>query len=141
MLENGDEDSKKGTQQLEIIQIDIQMSTIRKDNKRLKQLYEKSKSIKSAIPHPLTKGLIYLAARIHGSKLFGPMVGPGILTLPTEIKRNFVGIIYECGGKMHLSEESFQLAHTDFFEAFKCFDEAGSPRRISSLKYLGKALD
>ena len=40
---------------------------------------------------------------------------------------------------MHLSEESFQLAHTDFFEAFKCFDEAGSPRRISSLKYLGKA--
>lgn len=101
LLDNGEEDSKKGTQQLEIIQIDIQMSTIRKDNKRLKQLYEKSKSIKSAIPHPLTKG-----------------------------------IIYECGGKMHLSEESFQLAHTDFFEAFKCFDEAGSPRRISSLKYL-----
>lgn len=50
---------KKGTQQLEIIQIDIQMSTIRKDNKRLKQLYEKSKSIKSAIPHPLTKGSFY----------------------------------------------------------------------------------
>lgn len=101
LLESGEEDVKKGTQQLEIIQIDIQMSTIRKDNKRLKQLYEKSKTIKSAIPHPLTKG-----------------------------------IIYECGGKMHLSEESFQLAHTDFFEAFKCFDEAGSPRRISSLKYL-----
>ena len=61
---------KKGTQQLEIIQIDIQMSTIRKDNKRLKQLYEKSKSIKSAIPHPLTKGLIEnIAAGIHGPKL------------------------------------------------------------------------
>lgn len=30
----------------------------------------------------------------------------------------------------------YQQAHTDFFEAFKCFDEAGSPRRISSLKYL-----
>ena len=41
---------------------------------------------------------------------------------------------------MHLSEESFQLAHTDFFEAFKCFDEAGSPRRISSLKYLGNII-
>ena len=66
MLENGEEDSKKGTQQLEIIQIDIQMSTIRKDNKRLKQLYEKSKSIKSAIPHPLTKGSIYIAAGIYG---------------------------------------------------------------------------
>ena len=35
------------------------MSTIRKDNKKLKQLYEKSKAIKSAIPHPLTKGIIH----------------------------------------------------------------------------------
>jgi len=48
------------------------MSTLRKDNKRLKFLYEKSKSIKTGIPHPLTKG-----------------------------------IIHECGGKMHLSEENF----------------------------------
>ncbi|CBY11522.1 unnamed protein product [Oikopleura dioica] len=99
--ESGEEDLKKGTQLLEIIQIDIQMSTLRKDNKRLKFLYEKSKSIKTGIPHPLTKG-----------------------------------IIHECGGKMHLSEENFAAAHTDFFEAFKCFDEAGSPRRISCLKYL-----
>lgn len=97
----GTEDHKKGTQLLEIIQIDIQMSTTTKDNKKLKLLYEKSKQIKSAIPHPLTKG-----------------------------------IIHECGGKMHLAEELYGQAHTDFFEAFKCFDEAGSPRRISSLKYL-----
>merc|ERR1712130_162537 len=101
LTQDGEEDQKKGTQLLEIIQIDIQMSTIRKDNKKLKQLYEKSKAIKSAIPHPLTKG-----------------------------------IIHECGGKMHLAEELYNQAHTDFFEAFKCFDEAGSPRRISSLKYL-----
>ena len=59
MTPDGDEDHKKGTQLLEIIQIDIQMSTIRKDNKKLKQLYEKSKQIKSAIPHPLTKGIIH----------------------------------------------------------------------------------
>lgn len=101
LTQEGEEDHKKGTQLLEIIQIDIQMSTVRKDNKKLKQLYEKSKQIKSAIPHPLTKG-----------------------------------IIHECGGKMHLAEELYEQAHTDFFEAFKCFDEAGSPRRISSLKYL-----
>ena len=56
LTESGEEDNKKGTQLLEIIQIDIQMSTIRKDNKKLKQLYEKSKKINSAIPHPLTKG-------------------------------------------------------------------------------------
>lgn len=139
MLDNGEEDSKKGTQQLEIIQIDIQMSTIRKDNKRLKQLYEKSKSIKSAIPHPLTKGLI--CSKDPRSKPVGHSWIPACQNKNGEMKRNFVGIIYECGGKMHLSEESFQLAHTDFFEAFKCFDEAGSPRRISSLKYLGKTLD
>ena len=62
LTESGEEDSKKGTQLLEIIQIDIQMSTIRKDNKKLKQLYEKSKKINSAIPHPLTKGKVLPSA-------------------------------------------------------------------------------
>ena len=75
----GQEDQKKGTQLMEIIQIDIQMSTLRKDNKKLKQLYEKSKQIKSAIPHPLTKG-----------------------------------IIHECGGKMHLSEQVKSLNYSNF---------------------------
>ena len=37
----------------------------------------------------------------------------------------------ECGGKMHLREGEFSLAHTDFFEAFKNYDEAGSPRCVS----------
>ena len=71
------------------------------------------------------------------SQTDGPRI-PELQNSDGLMKRIFLGIIYECGGKMHLSEESFQLAHTDFFEAFKCFDEAGSPRRISSLKYLGK---
>ena len=47
-----------------------------------------------------------------------------------------MGTIRECGGKMHLRNEEFTLAHTDFFEAFKNYDESGSPRRISCLKYL-----
>ena len=34
----------------------------------------------------------------------------------------------ECGGKMHLREGEFSRAHTDFFEAFKNYDESGSPR-------------
>ena len=42
----------------------------------------------------------------------------------------------ECGGKMHLSEESWQAAYEDFFEAFKNYDESGSPRRINCLKML-----
>ena len=36
----------------------------------------------------------------------------------------------ECGGKMHLREGEFSQAHTDFFEAFKNYDEAGSPRLV-----------
>lgn len=47
-----------------------------------------------------------------------------------------MGIIRECGGKMHLREGQFELAHTDFFEAFKNYDESGSSRRTVCLKYL-----
>ena len=42
----------------------------------------------------------------------------------------------ECGGKMHLREQEYEEAHTDFFEAFKNYDESGSPRRTTCLKYL-----
>ena len=49
---------------------------------------------------------------------------------------NIMGVIRECGGKMHLREGEFEQAHTDFFEAFKNYDESGSPRRITCLKYL-----
>ncbi|KAJ8967242.1 hypothetical protein NQ317_010822 [Molorchus minor] len=44
--------------------------------------------------------------------------------------------VFECGGKMHLREGEFEKAHTDFFEAFKNYDESGSPRRTTCLKYL-----
>ena len=47
-----------------------------------------------------------------------------------------MGVIRECGGKMHLREEEYDNAATDFFEAFKNYDESGSPRRITCLKYL-----
>ncbi len=50
-----------------------------------------------------------------------------------------MGIIRECGGKMHMgarSADSFDRAQKDFFEAFKNYDEAGNARRIQCLKYL-----
>lgn len=47
-----------------------------------------------------------------------------------------MGVIRECGGKMHLREGEYNHAHTDFFEAFKNYDESGSPRRTTCLKYL-----
>lgn len=65
-----------------------------------------------------------------------------------------MGVIRECGGKMHMSEskiicliaaqinqlvfslEKWDDAQTDFFESFKNYDEAGSPQRIQVLKYV-----
>jgi len=99
--EDGTDDLKKGTQLLEVYAIEIQMYTEQKNNKKLKQLYQKALTIKSAIPHP-----------------------------------RIMGIIRECGGKMHMSERKWSDATTDFFEAFKSYDEAGSSRRIQCLKYL-----
>eukprot|EP00158_Paraphelidium_tribonemae_P003297 Partr_v1_DN26027_c0_g1_i4_m501 putative cop9 signalosome complex subunit len=47
-----------------------------------------------------------------------------------------MGVVYECGGKMHMSQKEWAMAQQDFFEAFKNYDEAGSPQRIVCLKYL-----
>ncbi|KAJ3024078.1 hypothetical protein HKX48_007258 [Thoreauomyces humboldtii] len=47
-----------------------------------------------------------------------------------------MGVIRECGGKMHMGEMEWEKAQTDFFEAFKNYDEAGDPQRIQCLKYL-----
>ncbi|PRW18415.1 COP9 signalosome complex subunit 2 [Chlorella sorokiniana] len=99
--EDGRDDLKKGTQLLEIYALEIQMHTEQKNNKKLKELYQKALAIKSAIPHP-----------------------------------RIMGVIRECGGKMHMHERAWADAATDFFEAFKSYDEAGSSRRVQCLKYL-----
>lgn len=99
--EDGSDDHKKGTQLLEVYALEIQMHTATRNIKRLKQLYERALTVKSAIPHP-----------------------------------RIMGIIRECGGKMHMNAHDFVRAHQDFFEAFRSYDEAGNARRIQCLKYL-----
>eukprot|EP00339_Tiarina_fusa_P009749 CAMPEP_0117011364 /NCGR_PEP_ID=MMETSP0472-20121206/9784_1 /TAXON_ID=693140 ORGANISM="Tiarina fusus, Strain LIS" /NCGR_SAMPLE_ID=MMETSP0472 /ASSEMBLY_ACC=CAM_ASM_000603 /LENGTH=451 /DNA_ID=CAMNT_0004714139 /DNA_START=12 /DNA_END=1364 /DNA_ORIENTATION=+ len=99
--ESGNDDMKKGTQLLEIYALEIQMFTAQKNNKKLREIYEKSLVVQSAIPHP-----------------------------------RIMAVIRECGGKMHMEEESWGDAQKDFFEAFKNYDEAGSSRRIQCLKYM-----
>ena len=47
-----------------------------------------------------------------------------------------MGVIRECGGKMHMSEENWTEAQSDFFEAFRNYDEAGALQRYQVLKYL-----
>ena len=98
---DGSADQQKGTLMLEIYALEIQMYTETKNNKKLKEVYQKCLLVKSAIPHP-----------------------------------KIMGLIRECGGKMHMYEKEWEEAQTDFFEAFKNYDEAGSPQRIQCLKYL-----
>lgn len=126
--DDGEDDLKKGTQLLEIYALEIQMYTAQKNNKKLKALYEQSLHIKSAIPHPLIMGVI------RGELL---RVLPSVMLRVLERVRDVCPASPpECGGKMHLREGEFEKAHTDFFEAFKNYDESGSPRRTTCLKYL-----
>jgi len=53
---SGIDDQRKGTQLLEVYALEIQMHTLQKNTKKLKQLYELSLHIKAAIPHPLIMG-------------------------------------------------------------------------------------
>ncbi|KAM0750615.1 PCI-domain-containing protein [Meredithblackwellia eburnea MCA 4105] len=96
-----EQDSSQATLQLEVYALEIQMYGETKNNKKLREIYEKSSKVRSAIPHP----------RIQG-------------------------VLRECGGKMYMSEKDWPKAQIDFFEAFKSYDEAGSPQRIQVLKYL-----
>ena len=99
--EDGTADPGKGTYSLEAYALEIQMFAEMKNNKRLKVIYQKALTVRSAVPHPKVQG-----------------------------------IIRECGGKMHMSEENWKDAQSDFFESFKSYDEAGSMQRIQVLKYL-----
>ena len=94
-------DTWQGGYVLELSALQILLYTEEKDNRKLKSLYERSLTVRSAIPHPRT-----------------------------------LGIIRECGGKMHMREKRWEDARRDFFEAFKCYDEAGDISRIKCLKYL-----
>ena len=99
--EDGTDDPGKGTYSLEAYALEIQMYAEMKNNKRLKAIYQKALTVRSAVPHPKVQG-----------------------------------VIRECGGKMHMSEENWKDAQSDFFESFKNYDEAGSIMRIQVLKYL-----
>jgi COP9 signalosome complex subunit 2 len=94
-----DSDNSKGTYLLELYSLEIQLYTVTNNNKKLKELYNKTLSINTAIPHP-----------------------------------RILGIIRECGGKMHMREHQWDAAREDFFESFKNYDEAGSLQRLKVLK-------
>ena len=47
-----------------------------------------------------------------------------------------LGTIHESSGKVMLYEHKWSAAKQEFFDAFKNYDESGSPRRISCLRYI-----
>lgn len=105
---------------LEVLSLEIQMYTEQKNDKKLKQLYAKSLRVRSAVPHPLIMSHIRECGK------------PYKFLVPK--KKLFTSKF--TGGKMHLRAGEFDKAYTDFFEAFKNYDESGSPRRLNCLKYL-----
>lgn len=60
------DDPAKATQTLEVLALQIQMYTAEKNNKKLKELYEKAMQVKAAIAHPRILGVVYEC----GGKMF-----------------------------------------------------------------------
>ena len=116
--EDGTDDPSKGTYALEIYALEIQMYAETRNNKRLK--VSKITLLLLGILTPSTQALYQRALKVRSA-----VPHPKIM-----------GIIRECGGKMHMSEENWKEAQTDFFESFRNYDEAGSLQRIQVLKYL-----
>ncbi|RPD65031.1 PCI-domain-containing protein [Lentinus tigrinus ALCF2SS1-6] len=56
--ESGEDQAQKGTQLLEIYALEIQMHNERKNYKKLKEIYNASNAVRSAIPHPRILGVI-----------------------------------------------------------------------------------
>ncbi|KAH9943987.1 PCI-domain-containing protein [Epithele typhae] len=56
--ESGEDQAQKGTQLLEIYALEIQMHNERKNYKKLKEIYNASNAVRSAIPHPRIMGII-----------------------------------------------------------------------------------
>ncbi|SCV70584.1 BQ2448_3346 [Microbotryum intermedium] len=122
--DGADVDSSKGTLQLEVYAIEIQMYGEMKNNKKLREIYEKSLRVRSAIPHPRIQGVIReCGGKMYMSESEQILLFPLISTCLTDFcEIRFAG--------------NWSQAQIDFFESFKSYDEVGSPQRIQVLKYL-----
>jgi len=47
-----------------------------------------------------------------------------------------LGTLHECTGKVMLFEHKWSNAKQEFFDAFRNYDESGSPRRVMCLRYI-----
>ena len=118
--EQGKDDLKKGTQLLEVYALQIQLLS---DN--LIQSSQKGSSMKSSSSKTANRRELLEQTYEKALAIKSAIPHPKIM-----------GIIREYGGKMHMNSRNWEDAATDFFGAFKSYDEAGSMHRIKCLKYL-----
>jgi COP9 signalosome complex subunit 2 len=88
--ESGEDDPKKGSQLVDIYALEIQMYTATKNNKKLK-VFPTLRSALMPLQELYNKALEIKSAIPH----------PRIM-----------GVIRECGGKMHMREKEWEKAHT-----------------------------
>lgn len=93
--EDGTDDPSKGTYSLEVYSLEILMYAETRNNKRLKVCAAAS-IVQGAYPAHLVQALYQRALKVKSA-----VPHPKIM-----------GIIRECGGKMHMSEGKFQLPET-----------------------------
>jgi COP9 signalosome complex subunit 2 len=79
---------------------------------------------------------IQMLAETKNNKLLKTLYQRALMVKSAVPHPRIMGIIRECGGKMHMSEGNWNEALGDFNESFRNYDEAGSLQRIQVLKYL-----
>ena len=125
LTEEGEDDPKKGTQLLEIYALEIQVSSC--------SFCFSVVTLVSLIEYI---AFLKMCTAMKNSKRLKTLYEQSLQIKSAIPHPLIMGVIRECGGKMHLFEGEFEKAHTDFFEAFKNYDESGSPRRTTCLKYV-----
>ncbi|KAI9715212.1 MAG: hypothetical protein M1828_000910 [Chrysothrix sp. TS-e1954] len=132
------------------LKTNIKLARLWFDQKDYRQLTEKLKELHKACqrddgtddPAKGTYSLevyaqeILMHAETRNNKRLKPLYQRALRVRSAVPHPNIMGIIRECGGKMHMSEENWKEAQSDFFESFRNYDEAGSLQRIQVLKYL-----
>ncbi|KAI0475843.1 PCI-domain-containing protein [Xylariaceae sp. FL0804] len=77
-----------------------------------------------------------MCSETHNNKQLKQLYHKALMVRSAVSHPKVMGIIKECGGKMHMSEENWEAAQSDFHDSFRNYDEAGSLQRIQVLKYL-----
>lgn len=112
--EEAQTDSKRGTQLLEVYALQIQLLS-----DALLESFDKNS-----------------ASRMQRRELLHQTYEKALAIKSAIPHPRIMGIIREYGGKMHMRFCRWEEAATDFFEAFKAYDEAGNVNRTKCLKYL-----